>query len=94
MGGVFGENGGYSDGPKSVERCKRDYETEIARAKQDLAMTTDLREALDGYLGIHGHHGRDTFTLTSLYGALVLSEKRTVKAIYEIQEAWENDKVA
>jgi len=91
--GVFEDSGGgYSDGPKTLERCKRDYESEIARAKMDLDATLKLREALDGYLEIHGHHGKDTFTLPALYGSLALSEKRTSNAIVQLQEAWENDK--
>jgi len=90
--GVFEESGGYSETAKSVERCKRDYEAEIAKAQQDLDVTAKLRKALDEYLEIHGHHGRDTFTLPSLYGSLALSEKRTEKAIFQIQKAWENDK--
>ena len=94
MGGVF-EEGGMDSGRGSVrapERCKRDYEAEIANVKQKLEVTAKLRKALDEYLEITGHHGRDTFTLPSLYGSLALSEKQMEKAIFQIQEAWENDK--
>jgi len=93
MGGVFEEGGGgYPESAKSPERCKRDYEAEIARANQNLEVTAKLRKTLDEYLEIHGHHGRDTFTLPSLYGSLALSEKQTAKTISQLQEAWENDK--
>ena len=90
--GVFEEGGaGYQDA-QGTEKCKRDYEAEIAKANQNLEVTAKLRKALDEYLEVHGHYGRDTFTLPGLYGSLALSEKRTEKAIFQIQEDWEGDK--
>uniref|UniRef100_A0A6H1ZZS1 Uncharacterized protein n=1 Tax=viral metagenome TaxID=1070528 RepID=A0A6H1ZZS1_9ZZZZ len=92
MGGVFEEGGGYPDSANGIERCKRDYEAEIAKGRQGLEVTAKLRKALDEYLEIHGHYGRETFTLPALYGSLALSERQIEKTIFQIQEAWENDK--
>ena len=89
---VLSDGDRQSENMGEMKRCKRDYEVEIAKVKQDLDVTAKLRKALDEYLEIQGHHGRDTFTLPSLYGSLALSEKRTEKVIFQLQEAWENDK--
>uniref|UniRef100_A0A6H2A708 Uncharacterized protein n=1 Tax=viral metagenome TaxID=1070528 RepID=A0A6H2A708_9ZZZZ len=91
--GVFEEGGGYPDSAKgSVERCKRDYEAEIAKAKERQAVTLGLRNAISGYLKVYGRRDSKTFTLPALYGALVLDEEEQIIIIEALQEAWENDK--
>jgi len=93
MGGVFEEGGAvYSESAKSPERCKRDYEAEIAKAQERQAVTMKLRNAISGYLKVYGRRDSKTFTLPALYGALVLDEEEQIIIIETLQEAWENDK--
>lgn len=78
-------------GQKMMERCKRDYESEIARAKERQRATQKLGEAMETYVDVIGAGNRQ-FTLTSLYGALMLEERSEEKRIAELQRLWEEDK--
>lgn len=91
--GVFNEGGGYPDqGNTKIERCKRDYEADIARMNERRKATVALKTALEGYVDLHGAYGQNTFTLTGLYGSLALEERSIFRDIELTQEAWENDK--
>jgi len=93
MGGVFEEGGGPDMAPLGkMEPCKRDYEAEIAKAKERQAVTVKLRNAISDYLKMYGRRDSKTFTLPALYGALVLDEEEQIIIIEALQEAWENDK--
>ena len=93
MGGAFEEDGGgYSESVKSSERCKRDYEAEIAEVQERQCVTMRLRNAISDYLKVYGRRDSKTFTLPALYGGLVLDEEEQIIIIEALQEAWESDK--
>lgn len=77
--------------PMKMERCKRDYEAEIARVKNQQAASTRLARAVEEYIELNGRGNRD-FTLTSLYGALLLEIRDQDRGIGNLQEQWEQDK--
>jgi len=91
--GVFEEGGaGYPDNAQGTEKCKRDYEAEIAKAMERQGVTIKLRNSISGYLKVYGRRDSKTFTLPALYGALVLDEENLAESISALQEAWESDK--
>ena len=91
--GVFqeGDYGTMSDSPKSAERCKRDYEADIASAKKLKSISKELLTAIANYIDIAGK-GEKQFTLTGLYGSLVLQDRDIDKAILRLQDQWESEK--
>jgi len=96
MGGGIFEEGGVKyapDSAKGIEKCKRDYEAEIARAMEEKAVILKFRNAISAYLRIYGRRDSKTFTLPALYGALVLDEESIVEVIAVLQQAWENDQL-
>jgi hypothetical protein len=86
------ENIGYvGDTAKSLQPCKRDYEGEIARTKSAQDVSAQLAEAIEKYIKVVGR-GEKAFTLTSLYGALLLEQKDLSRTVEYLQEQWEQDK--
>ena len=90
--GVFDE-GNYptGQGMKALQECKRDYEAEIARLVQLKKVTDNLEKAVEEYIGLHGRGNRQ-FTLTELYGSIILESMDMDKSITQLQEIWEREK--
>ena len=91
--GVFFEEANYPQGQQTqgIERCKRDYEAEIARLVQLKKVTDNLEKAVEEYIDLHGRGNRQ-FTLTELYGSIILESMDMDKSITQLQENWEREK--
>lgn len=85
------ELGGCPPNAKMMSECKRDYEQDIARVKEQEQASVNLSEALVGYLGFFGR-GERQFTLTSLYGALLLEQLSLSETVINLQEQWAKEK--
>ena len=90
--GVFDSDNNYTgEQIAKMDRCKRDYESEIASVRRTQLASESLMLAVDEYIDVIGR-GNKTFTLTELYGALALEGKTMTKMIAHLQELWEREK--
>ena len=87
---------GEPEGEAMMDRnkCKRDFEAEIAREKSRQQTTARLLDALHEYLDVHGSYNatRQSFNLAEMLGRLELEEKQERRNINALQEQWENEK--
>ena len=85
---------GYASQPISKEICKRDYEKDIERLRNEMESNRNFLIAIDSYLHSSGFYfdKNAVFSLPMLYGSLNLEIKRLDRSIVGLMEEWERNK--